>query len=513
MFTALAISVLSALSGFTEVVYEVRINAPADIDTISRAGLSVDHYDGKQTVRAYGSPGDDALLAAMGFNVVEIERRPFLPRSTTATKGTEPAYHTYATMTSELEARAAAYPNIARLISLGKSVQDRELWALLISDNPDADEEEPEFKYISTMHGDEWTGTEMCMYFIEKLLTEYDSPDGDGPRVTQLVNSTAIWIVPCMNPDGFEIPTRRNANNIDLNRSFPNYPVNFAGTMFSGEPLLIAGYEPEIQHVMTWSAANSFVLAANFHTGALVVNYPYDYEPDIRSGFYAIAPDDDLLVDLSLRYSTFNAPMFSSILFSRGITNGSEWFAITGGMQDWNYRYLGGIENTIELSDEDMPPESQLPIFWADNEESMLKYLESVHIGAHGLVTDRVFGWPLWAQVNIDTNTQPVFTDPDVGDYYRLLLPGVYTLSYSAPGHITWHEPAVTIVDDTPVRVDVELSTGDINSDLHVDASDVQLLVLALLGEEIAFNADLDGGGVAATDLQALINQVLHAGA
>ena len=46
------------------------------------------------------------------------------------------------------------------------------------------EEDEPEFKYVSTMHGNEPVGTEMCLYFVDLLLTDY----GSDPRITSLVD-------------------------------------------------------------------------------------------------------------------------------------------------------------------------------------------------------------------------------------------------------------------------------------------------------------------------------------
>ena len=71
-----------------------------------------------------------------------------------------------------MQQMAATYPNISRLFSLGKSVQNRELWAIQISDNVGVNEAEPEFKYIANMHGDEVVGREMCVsfYMLNNLI-------------------------------------------------------------------------------------------------------------------------------------------------------------------------------------------------------------------------------------------------------------------------------------------------------------------------------------------------------
>jgi hypothetical protein len=312
-----------------------------------------------------------------------------------------------------------------------------------------------------------------------------------------------------MNPDGHALIRRANADGFDLNRSFPVYPSDYEETIFDGEALGDGGRPPEVAHVMRWSAANSFVLSANLHTGALLMNYPYDHEPGIPSGFDAPTPDDLLFEEISLRYSENNLPMFNSPSFADGITNGSEWFSITGGMQDWLYRYLGCFDVTIELSNIKRPSASTLPQFIADNRESMLVYAESVHAGVRGIVTDRGTSAPLFARVTVDGNGQPVFSDPDVGDYHRLLLPGEYRIRVGAPGYITYRA-GVEVAEGPPLRVDAPLSDGDVTGNGNVNAADVQAVVNEILQRPGTCDCDVDGEGLAATDVQAVINRALE---
>ncbi len=65
------------------------------------------------------------------------------------------------------------FPKIAKVESLGKSVQGRELWAIKISKNVAIDEIEPEFKYIANMHGDESTGRDVSLKFIAVRVISY----------------------------------------------------------------------------------------------------------------------------------------------------------------------------------------------------------------------------------------------------------------------------------------------------------------------------------------------------
>ncbi len=399
-----------------------------------------------------------------------------------------------------------AFPDLCRVYSLGTSVNGRDIWAIKITADPDTPADKPAVKYISTMHGDEPVGTEMCLYFADELLQEY----GEDPYITDFVDRTIVWLVPMMNPDGFVARRRRNANNVDLNRVFPIYGDDYFGTWFDDEPLGDEGRQPEVVHIMQWYATTHSALSANIHTGALVVNYPYDNEPGIPSRQEAPSPDDDMFRYISLQYAMHNPPMYASTTFPNGITNGSEWYSITGSMMDWHYRFIGTPEVTLELSNTKWPSSSLLPQFWNDNRNSMFAYAETAHMGIRGLILDRNTDTPVWSKVLLEGNEQPVFSNPEVGNYHKLTLTGTYSVAFHAPGYITYHVDNVVVDHQQPAtRVDVALSDGDINGDGAVNDADIQLVVDALLGRTIAYDADVDGRGLSATDVQAVINKSL----
>ncbi len=488
-------------------ILEVTVPDADERSEIIRGTYNVSNVQG-EVVTVYATPAERRQLEAAGYAVVEIGQDPSPPQFLSDAKALG-SYHSYAGITDALNAYAAAYPNICRLFTVGQSVQGRELWGLLITDSPDVEEDEPEFKYVSTMHGDEPLGTELCLYLIDLLLNDYSS----DARITDLVDTTAIWIMPVMNPDGLERGSRFNSNGHDLNRTFPAYPADFTGTFYYGEPLGDDGVPVEVGLMMNWTADNSFVLSANFHTGALVVNYPYDDDgkPNYSD---APSPDDLLFEDISRRYSIENTPMWNSYSFSDGITNGCDWYSIDGGMQDWHYRYVSCNDVTIELSNIKKPSAVLLPGLWDDNRNAMLAYMEAVHIGVRGVVTDGLTGEPLLAQVMVAGNSHPVFTDPDVGDYHRMLLPGTYDLEISAQGGYFAHTvQAVEVGEGAATRIDVELfktlTDPDIDGDGTVGVVDIQHVVNKILGYSVPYSCDLDGGGLSATDLQLIINIVL----
>ena len=210
-------------------------------------------------------------------------------------------YYSHDAMVKILQSFVQQHSSIARLHSIGKSVQGRDLLVVEISDNPGVHEElEPEFKYVGNMHGDEVVGRQVLIYLIEYLLKNYNK----DLKITNLIDNTRIHILCSLNPDGFEKARtsgirngRRNANNIDLNRNFPD-PFDATGDMQS-----------ETKAAINWIRDIPFVLSANLHGGAVVASYPYDTAPPSKRkgisrtgrnstffGVYSKSPDDDIFM-------------------------------------------------------------------------------------------------------------------------------------------------------------------------------------------------------------------------
>lgn len=402
--------------------------------------ISIDSVEGESgTLHAYvNSKEMIERLRDEGFEVSVI------PTALDLNPGLRAGYHTFFELTQELSDVVAAYPDLCQLHNIGNSYQGKALWFMKISDNVNVEEDEPEFKYISSMHGDEVVGMELCLELIHLLTDQY----GVDPQITHLVNNVEIWIMPLMNPDGYTEGNRYNGQGLDLNRDFPDRVMDPNNTW--------VGRATETQHVMKWGFTHSPVLSGNFHGGALVVNYPYDSDPNPYAN-YSAAPDDALIIEQSLTYSKLNGPMYNSSSFNQGITNGVAWYLIYGGMQDWNYVWMGCNDVTIEVSNNKWPSYNQIPGFWNDNRESMLAYMEECLKGVRGVVTNSVTGEPLNATVRIIGIDHDVFTDPDVGDYHRMLLPGTYTVRVSAEGFLREDVPGVVVGSGDAVRLDVAL--------------------------------------------------------
>ena len=139
-------------------VVEVVLPDRSALYELTEAGFNVSGVTGNLAT-VYATVEELEELTASGYEFQEVEQEP--PDKALG------GYHNYAGLTAELADYTAVYPDICRLYTLGQSVQGRELWAMLITDDPNTEEDEPEFKYVSTMHGNEPLGTEMCLYFID----------------------------------------------------------------------------------------------------------------------------------------------------------------------------------------------------------------------------------------------------------------------------------------------------------------------------------------------------------
>lgn len=365
-------------------------------------------------------------------------------------------YHNAAQLADDLADFVAYAPSLVQQVSIGKSVQNRDIWAVKISDNVGVEEDEPEVYYQGAMHGDEPVGQSNAIYFIDHLLSSY----GTDPSITSLVNNTEIWIVPQMNPDGFALNRRGNANNVDLNRNFPEGSTGPIGNAYDGPAMSTAGRQVETVAIMNFLKAHSFTLNANFHGGAQVFNYPYDSNGNGYAD-YARAPDDALFIAVANAYAHTNSDLLNGG-WPGGITNGDDWYEVYGGIQDWSYRYLGQVSATVELYNTKRPSTTLLPARWNNNRQSMLDYVATAQWGIRGIVRDVTTGAPLFAKVTIAGNTQPVFTDPDLGDYHRMTLPGTYTVTVQAPGYLARTFSNVVVSGEDATRLDVLLTPPEL---------------------------------------------------
>ena len=138
-------------------------------------------------------------------------------------------YISYSEAVAFLQDAAKKYPEFISVESIGKSYEKRDIYLATLSFNVKEAHKKPALLYTGTIHAREWIGIELAIAFIKYYLEhkEYD------PRIEALFSKAAMYIVPCLNPDGFEYSRnhfsfwrknrRVNADGtigVDLNRNF-----------------------------------------------------------------------------------------------------------------------------------------------------------------------------------------------------------------------------------------------------------------------------------------------------
>ena len=108
-------------------------------------------------------------------------------------------YYTYDEVNEALRALNKAYPKLTRMELVGKSDEGRDIWSLTVSNPATGPEQDKPGVYVDgNIHGNEVQATEVCLYFLNYILSEY----GKLERVTQTVDRSVIYCIPTVNVDG-----------------------------------------------------------------------------------------------------------------------------------------------------------------------------------------------------------------------------------------------------------------------------------------------------------------------
>jgi hypothetical protein len=292
-------------SGSTSAQYQVfGPKTWSDANSVAATGAAVDFIEhGRLFITA--TAAEVTAIQKLGFRVELVP-----PPLSGAQAGTDDVtiqdfpsadsgYHNYNEMVAELQDIAADHPNIVRLTTIGNSYEGRAIHLLKISDNVATDESEPEVLYNAHQHAREHLTVEMALYLANLFTDNY----GTDSRITNIVNSREIWILPDVNPDGgeYDIATgsyrswRKNrqpnsgssAVGTDLNR---NWSYNWGccgGSSGSTSSETYRGPSafsaPETQRIRDFvngrvvGGVQQIKANIDFHTYSQLVLWPYGY--------------------------------------------------------------------------------------------------------------------------------------------------------------------------------------------------------------------------------------------
>ena len=339
-------------------------------------------------------------------------------------------YHSYATLTLDLNEWADDYPEIVEMFSIGKTELGREIWMLQISDwsqETKLDGSKKDVVYIDGgHHGNEHLGTELAFLVAEYYIEGW--ADGEQDAI-DVLSTTELHILIMLNADGNDHDTRWNINQVDLNRNYDHYwntcPTTQPGSSAFSESETLANsiYMNEVV-----PHADLYI---TMHTGVWIMLYPWGKWPEQPSDwemFHYIKDEvNSNISDIPIR----NA--------NQGL------YPNCGTSRDYGYGVMGYPTFTFETDDEQFLLGTIEPLSERLGEElDVMKYL-----------IDNVWYWRARLIVeSIEINGDQV--DTHVVNLGRASTSNV-TLHYSdSSGVLLWQSPlfGVNATNETKVTLD-----------------------------------------------------------
>ena len=120
-------------------------------------------------------------------------------------------YHDYSGTMEMLNGFNDKYPDLIDVFSIGKSVLGKDIWCIRLT-NEKNNEIKSSCLIDGCIHGSEWDGGEACLYLAEYLLINFDA----NKTITHILNSSEVYIVPLVNPDGRQDDSQYNDNGISF---------------------------------------------------------------------------------------------------------------------------------------------------------------------------------------------------------------------------------------------------------------------------------------------------------
>ncbi|MCK5822187.1 MAG: T9SS type A sorting domain-containing protein [Bacteroidales bacterium] len=386
-------------------------------------------------------------------------------------------YHSKDEVYEMLQGFAQAYPDLVYTDTIGFSQENKyPIIALRISDNPGIDEDEPCVMYDGLHHAREPISMEVCLNLIEHLLTGYDVDD----QITQWINETEIWIIPMINPEGWEYVVNANlvypywrknlrdnngngqfdptSDGVDINRNYDFNWIqggsgNFGSLTYRGPEAFSEG---EAQAKRDLALREKPLISLSYHTYGEIVIYSWSDSPE--------APDQDLIRSIASGVASRIPSSTGYGTYEPTVSNCQNGFS-----RCWMYAVAGSLEYTVECAKEFIPDGAAGLEIAQQHIDGALFVLERVHgTGLQIYVKDAVSGEPIVATLKVPEIYMDILTprtsDSIFGRFDRLLLPGDYNLEISSAGYITQLITNLQVVEDRKTTVEVWLEPESVSS-------------------------------------------------
>ncbi len=385
-------------------------------------------------------------------------------------------FHNYEEALADMQAVHAAHPTITSdVVSIGRSVEGRDIWAIQVSTTPGiTDPTKPEVLCVGNHHARELISVEIPLDILHTLTDGYVT----NGEATDIVNKLQTWIIPTLNPDGlvyvanvdeFWRKNRRNNGGgtfgVDLNRNYSfKWGIDNIGSSGNSGSDTYRGTapfsEPETAALRDFAAQHRFVRNIDWHSYGREYIYPWGYANNIYTS-----------EDLTFRVAA------DSLARANGYDTliGWELYLTNGEADDWWWGDTvvkpRAYSMTPEVGTSFHPPDSQIAQLVGENRGPALYWYRSafpadtsladVRLSTHAITVSRggllsftydvvntsgaTQTWKQWDEVVLP-NGQATPKNPVGGFKTLTLAPGeVRTLSFSktipstaGTGTFTW---------------------------------------------------------------------------
>jgi len=467
-----------------EMEVKVLLNSPREAVKLHSLNFNGDIYERHATL--YLIPSELNEIIQQGFDYEITIENLTLHYENFWEK--DDAYHSYQEIINLADSLATHFPDICTKHIFGYSLGGRQLVALKISDNSAIDENEAEVFFDGGIHGDEIGASENVIRFARDLCIAY----GNDPYITNLIDNREIWLYLMVNPDGRVNMSRYNNNGVDINRDW--------GYMWNGEGSSTDAYSQiESKALRDCVFNNQFVVHTTYHSGTEYISCPWSYRA-------SAPPDMAHILQLAGVYA--NVSGYANIPYGQGNTG---MYPINGSTKDSNYGIMGSISWSMEISMSKQPPPSQIMMYYNYNKPSMLAMIEYAGYGLNGVVTDAVTGEPVAATVFVN-DYLPAYTDPEVGDYHKYVLPGTYSITVKANGYESKTVSGITVSPLSSTETNFQLDPKNNHGIYKVISSRIPNnnpadpgLTWNVIGEPDNLYYSLGKGGWIVVDMQEIV--------
>ncbi|MCE2596332.1 peptidase [Motilimonas cestriensis] len=360
-------------------------------------------------------------------------------------------YASYQETLTFLEEAMSQHPNLIRLQSIGETWEQRPIMLATISNDVSYADQKPALLYTGTIHAREWIGNELAIKFVKYIIDNYRF----NPKLMAALTRNTLYLVPCLNPDGFEYSRnhfsfwRKNRRDngdgsfgVDLNRNFDSHfrkQVDANSTTYSGPH---AFSEPETQAIKGFVEAHpNITIALDYHSQGNVFfpAHKFNHEVEIEG------------TDLNVLCANMNCEIKKVTGRQYGIHRGKPPANLIRGSGREYYYARGILAVVVEVGTRNIPDYMQNMAQSVDENIPALFYALSEAINYSSLAPKRVEGFTI-NKIGVDSVTLE-WLPPANDDLY-------FEIYRSDSSKSQCNEQTLVAITKSTLFTDVQLSSG-----------------------------------------------------